>query len=392
MLVVLLNWKTGDNDAFTYFNQTIAGYLEACGKPTVTIQLTDKDWDKQILALKENGIDFVFTWQGLGTRLKVNNPTQSFWEFHKIPIISLHGDHPCHMPPNHSLESRYCTHLYGTREFCQYSNRHFRRKTRAIFIDAPPLSQETPLPGRSGNHFVIMKNITPPSVLEDQWKCELDMRTFGFYMAITEIMRQQLYVGEHPDIHSLVDELIRIQGFVELLLPDNSARYHEMHSDLETWARNAKTVRVINLLKDVPLEIYGEGWESFAAMGRSNHRYFPGRRLEESGPLYYSRYGVIDITPSRTGLHDRTSRAMRNETSFFTSGYLPDFVPNMKKFDSLFYDFGPNGIREKCESIMSNPGHHNELSREFGFLYQTIASPSQFVWRLDSLARSMDLG
>ena len=80
---------------------------------------------------------------------------------------------------------------------------------------------------------------------------------------------------------------------------------------------------------------------------------------------------------------------MRNETPFLSSGYLPEFLPNMKRYDQLFYRFNGNDLREKCELVMSDPHSHVELAIEFGYLYQMRNQPSEFVWKLDSIARTL---
>ncbi len=390
MQVVILNWKNGENDPFTSFNQVLANYLEASGKCTKTVQLTDEDWPQQILNLKKGGIDFVFTWQGLGTRFVVAGRNQNLWDIVEAPLITVHGDHPCHMPANHSFESRYCAHLYGAAEFSIYASRHFRKQSRAITINPPLFCLDTPLDEQGPECFVLPKNVTSPLVTENQWKIEFDKKKFDFFMAAAETLKFMLAHENHLDIHPVLDALIVSQKFEDFYVQNNSTNYHAFHSALDFYIRNFKSVNILQVLKDVPLQIFGRGWEPYARIENPHHQFFRAGTLVENQKQYYSKFGIIDVTPTKTGLHDRTARAMRNQTPYLSSSYLPEFLPNMNRYDQLFYRFNGNDLREKCELVMSDPQSHTELATEFGYLYQMRNQPSEFVWKLDSIARSLD--
>ncbi len=92
MKTVVLNWSDGENDPFTVMNAAIAQHLRACGKDVATVQLSDSDWTVQLVDLSTGGIDFVLTWQGLGSGATINDQQgdQSFWEMLKVPLICLH--------------------------------------------------------------------------------------------------------------------------------------------------------------------------------------------------------------------------------------------------------------------------------------------------------------
>ncbi|WP_306590698.1 hypothetical protein [Geothrix sp. 21YS21S-4] len=390
MFVMILNWKVGENDPFSAFNEALASYLEASGKRSQTVELSDPGWWNRLLNAKLDGIDFVFTWQGLATNFKIGEKEQSFWEVLQVPLISMHGDHPCHMPVNHAFDSPYCAHLYAYPEYSLYAQRHFRKRSRTISVENPVFCLDERLDVKGGDHFVLPKNVTPPSVMEEEWKRQLSPEAFRFHMALAETLKAMLPTEDHLDFHAVIDELIELHPSEEYDFRTQADAYHHLHSRLDFYVRNVKAVSILDHLKDVPLQIIGRGWEPYARVASPHHEFRRAGNMADNQRQYYSAYGIIDVTPSVTGLHDRTYRAMRNQTPFLSSGYLPEFLPDMAPYDPLFYRFNGDDLREKCEAVMANPAAHAELAREFSYLHQMRIQPSHLMWQLDSLARSMD--
>ena len=279
MFVVLLNWKSGDNDPFTIFNKALAKYLDECGKISKIIEMTDKSWPSQIVNLKFDGIDFVFGWQGLGTGINVGVKKQNFWDVVKVPLITYHGDHPCHMPLHHTLDSRYCAHIYSNREFCLYANRHFRKQSRTISILCPPMSIDTPLGPREGDFFVFAKNITPTYETESRWKIEKTERLYKFYMTVAETLKLTTNKERHVDFHEILDELVVSHGYEEISVGHDPGAYHRFHSEIDLYIRNYKSECVLSELGDIPLRIFGRGWDCHAKLCNNKHQFFPGKNI-----------------------------------------------------------------------------------------------------------------
>lgn len=389
MQAVLLNWSGGDNDPFSVFNDALASILDGCGRRVTTVDLDDPEWWKQLIHLKEEGVEFVLTHQGLGTRAVIGEPERSLWDHLEIPLISIHGDHPSHMPANHALDSRYCAHLYGAREFALYANRHLRRKTPATVVRAPILCRDLPLGERHGDYFVFLKNIRPPEEMEAEWKEALDPDTYRIFMAAAETLRGALAREDYLEFHAVVDQVLEGENWMDGHLAPGTHPFHILHSRMDLYARVWKSLQVVEALRDLPLQIHGSGWDRYAKQASPSHRFFRGQKMAYNQSRYYSAYGILDVTSSRTGLHDRTERAMRNETPFLTSAYLPDLLPDMDRFDGAFYRFNGNDLREKAEAIIADPEAHAERCREFSHRYQTLANPYLFVKELEILARTM---
>jgi hypothetical protein len=385
MKVVILNWKEGENDPFTVINATIRQHFHACGKNVEVLEVTDPEWTKRLTQLASAGVAFAFTWQGVGSTAKVGERGESLWDHLKIPLICMHGDHPSHQPLNHQLESRYCVHLYTNAEFARYSNRHFRRARSASVIDIPQLHSESRLARRIGDYFVFAKNINDPDDIETRWQEQLPKPVFDSYMIAAETLKSVVTRGPYVDIHDVLDDLVIQHGW-EHLGPDRyMTQYHDYHSALDHYLRSYKSLAIVSALREFPVRIYGRGWDRFARRAPAFHVFEPGRNMADSQDLYYTRFGLIDVSPSKR-LHDRTRRAMVNGCGFLTSANLEDSFADIGRFDSLFFTLRPNELSERCAAVVRDPDRHHAVAQQFAHLYHDTFHFRHFVNRIDQLA------
>lgn len=387
---VILNWNAGENDPFSVVNATIAQHFRACGKNVEVIEITASDWPERLLELVPSGVEFAFTWQGLGSSTAVGEPRQSLWDSIRVPLICLHGDHPSHMPLNHQLESRYCIHLYTNAEFARYSNRHFRRARSASVIDIPQLHREPRLGRRTGDYFVVAKNIDDPLGTEQRWRLQLDKPVFEAYMIAAETLKSRLTRESYVEMHDVLDVLIAEHHPEWLSSPANLGGYHQYHSQLDHYMRSYKTVAAVNALREFPLRVYGRGWDRMAQVAPASHVFEPGRKMANSQDLYYTRFGLIDVSPSK-GLHDRTRRAMVNAGAFLSSASLEDSFADIERFDRLFFSFRGDELPGKCAAVLGDPEQHLSLAQEFAHTYHTRFHFKDFVNRIDQLAKLASL-
>jgi len=388
MCVVILNWRRGENDPFSVFNASLREHLRECGKNVELIETASDDWPRRLGDLARSGVEFALTWQGLGSRVGIGASGASLWDHFGIPLMCLHGDHPSHMPLNHQLESRYCFHLYAYADAARYSNRHFRRSRGASLFDVPQLHREPRLKHTSGEHFVFAKNITHPLDTESLWKEKLDQPTFDAYMAAAEVLRRRIAEAPYVEMHDVLDELISERNLHWLRPEANGPMYHQYHSQLDLYMRSYKSVAAVTALREFPVKVYGRGWERIAQDAPASHLFASGRNTADSQELYYSRFGLIDISPSK-GLHDRAHRAMANGVGFLSSASLDERFPGSESFGRLFFSFREHELAERCAAVVADPEAHRNAARQFADLYYSTYSPRQFVNRLDMLAKSV---
>lgn len=391
MRTVILSWNGGENDPFSVMNAALAHHLTSCGKDVEIIEFSDEDWIVRIADLREDGIDFVLTWQGLGSaaEVQVEQGRQSFWEFIRVPLICIHGDHPAHSPLNHQLESRFCFHLYSDPEFAHYSNRHFRRTRSAGLIDMPALHHEPPLNWPTDDCFVMAKNIADPVDIEEAWRQRFDEAFFEYHMAVVEALRAKIDREAQVDVHRAIDEFLGEAVIAEIMADSGPGVFHEFHSRMDYYARNYRSVRALAAMKECPVTIYGRGWERIAQTAPRAHTFRPGLSMAESQPLFYARFGIVDISPARV-LHDRTLRAMANGTAFLSSAAPSDLFHDSERFSGLFFSIGSNDLPEKCAAVMADPAGHRDLAQDFGAAYFDKFHFRRFANTLDLLAKSVD--
>jgi hypothetical protein len=350
------------------------------------VEISAVDWGARVAELAPTGVEFAFTWQGLGSRATVGAQNESLWDHFRIPLICIHGDHPSHMPLNHQLESRYCFHLYSNAEFARYSNRHFRRTRGASVIDIPQLHREPRLEQRTGDYFVVAKNIDDPSITERQWQQRLDKTVFDAYMMAAETLRSRIANESYVEVHDVLDELIVAQRLEWLAPVTDIGAYHAYHSELDRYLRSHKMVLAVRALREFPVRIYGRGWDRIAREAAPSHVFEPGRNMADSQDLYYTRFGLVDVSPSKV-LHDRTRRAMANGGGFLSSANLEDNFADIRRFDSLFFSFKTHELAEKCAAVVRDPEGHIGLAQQFADVYHNRFHFREFVNRIDHLAK-----
>jgi len=385
--VVVLNWNRGENDPFTVFNATVRKHFLACGKNVEIVEITRPNWITRLFELDAR-IEFAFTWQGIASAAQVGD-RGGLWELLQVPLICVHGDHPSQMPRNHRLDIPGCLHLYTNAEFARYSNRHFRRLRSASVIDIPMLHVEPRLERHAGDHFVIAKNVDDPADTEQRWRQELDRPVFELHMSAAEALKARIAAEPYTELHEVLDEHLVQHDRAGVLADTEADPYHQYHFRLDHYIRSHKSLLAVRALRDFPLRVYGRGWERVAAEAPRAHTFEPGRAMADSQQLFYTRYGIVDISPAKA-LHDRTRRAMANGGGFLSSANLEDSFASFAQYDRLFYSFRPGELAAKCAAVVQDPDRHLAESRRFADVYHDRFHFRDFVNRIDQLARLVD--
>ncbi|HEU5046869.1 MAG TPA: hypothetical protein VFT64_03415 [Rickettsiales bacterium] len=394
MKIIILNWGKGDNDPFTYGNRLFTHYLRDHGRDSEIVDVEHPQLVKLLESKKEEGIECVLTAQGLGSTLTITPPGKSemsLWDYLGIPLICAHADHPSIMPANHMLDSPLCKHLYYDDSACYFSNQYLRTKTGAAMTYFCPLDIYSPPTGKpEGRYFVLIKNLVHPDELEQGWKKTLSAEIFNFFMGVAEQIKAAVMSSERfVDFHDILDKAIAADSVMHVMhRKENYRALFLLHGQIDLYFRYFKSVELLKRMRDYPVRIFGKGWDKIKAVPNPNHEFLDGLNMTESKKLYYSEYGLLDVSPYR-GFHDRSLRAIANETPFLTDTDLSSRLPRFRDYADLFYNFTPGTLEARCEQVMSNPARHWELGIAFSREYRSVNAANAFIQSLDIHMQSM---
>jgi hypothetical protein len=367
--VLIVNWPDGENDPFTFFNINLKRKLQEYGC-RVDIVNIDSTFGDELPKFAQKSIDFALTWQGVGANAQFTGSGQNAWEQMEIPLICLHGDHPSHMPANHSANNRFVKDIYLAPSFCRYSNKYFVRNTSALFFCVPNFFPAQPAHSREGNFFVFPKNLDSPEYLINGWRQRFPPVLSEFLANTAYAIIEEYKRGDCFDHHQIIDNLLTDDLFAkirsELKMNDVMALFHHLHSMLDHIYRNAVAESVIEELRDIPLVVNGRGWDTLGKNRSSKHVFNSFGRASDGDSQFYSNYGIVDVTPGRDSMHDRTFRAISHNGGFLSNSraeYLSDLGVDL---NDIFYDGKKGRLRELAEAVVANPSKHRDRCAEFG--------------------------
>jgi len=388
MSIVILNWGGGENDPFTYFSKCLKQAFERMGRPTHIVELDDSVMGK-LAHLNNTGIDFVFLWQGVGLQLGATDtdPT-TVWDELKVPVLAYHGDHPSHMPMNHKATSPWVQHIYSVASFATFANTYVPRNSSATFYQPPVLFSDGIKGQFAGDFFVFPKNLDDLDATLDEWRRAPERRVASFLLEAADAIISEFRNGNRTNHHDIIDGMLNAEvmaGLCEDLGSSGLVVRVHIHMLLDKIHRNAVAEHVVNDLKDVPLKIYGRGWERFRLRQNSHHEFLSFDAMSDNSFQFASRYGIIDAAPVHDAMHDRTSRAMGNRASFLMGSAWPYETFLAADYSDLFFDGAPGALRARAERVMQAPDTHRGRCRDFARHYQDHFSLFTFTKYLEAM-------
>jgi hypothetical protein len=390
--IILLNWSAGENDPFSYFNQQFQRQLAHLGHEVHIVPLDELLGDTLCAIQAVGRIDLVFTWQGLGSAIGDSATGKTVWEQLNIPLVCLHGDHPCHNPLNHQQSSRHVLHVYLVPSFQRDANRLISRDWPALFDSLPNfITVPDILPEFDGEYFVLPKNFTDHVETRRGWRQRCDDATYRVLCACADAIEQEYLSGSQRDHHEVM--LDQLPGTISERVRAGEADaataelIFQIGRELDHVYRSVASAFVLQSLPDVPIHVYGRGWERFVALGNPLHVFRPAERLGQNDSQFASSWGIIDIAPINQALHDRTLRAMRRGAGFLLSSAWRRGEPIHDDFSGLFYSGSRGDLPSKIERIRRDPEAHRREVRGFSDAFDTAFPMTAFLERACGYAR-----
>ncbi|HAV35968.1 MAG TPA: hypothetical protein DCX52_06350 [Massilia sp.] len=382
MSIVIINWRGGENDPFTYFSACMKQAIERMGRPTHIVDL-DGHTIRKLAELSSERIDFVILWQGLGSQLGATDTSSiTVWDQLKVPVLSYHGDHPCHMPIHHKATSPWVHHIYASAAFTMFANKYVPRESGATFFAQPTWFTDGVKGRFEGDFFVLPKNLDDLDTTLDGWRKAPERRVASFLLNAADAIIGEFRNGNRTSHHDIIDNMLDAETMAalcaDLKSEEFTVRIH-LHKLLDKIYRNAVSEHIVNDLKDVPLKIYGRGWERFQRRQNPNHEYLAFDTMSDNAFQYASRYGILDVAPIHDCLHDRTLRAMSNRAGFLMGADWPYETLLGTDYSDLFFDGADGSVRTRAERVMQSPEAHRARCCEFARHYQNHFSLFGFI-------------
>jgi len=370
MRIVILNWSAGENDPFTYFSRQWQDRLRTIGHEVHIVPLAQQT----ILAVAslhhEVPIDLAFCWQGLGSDLVPDGFEQPLWELLRVPLICLHGDHPCYNPANHKQRTPFVLHLYGPASHANSANRLIPRDTPAIEGIYPSLFEKAAVQSAfEGEFFVLSKNIQDLADIRSEWKARYDADIYTLLTGMAGAIERAYLDGNHVNHHDVILDRsparLREQILAGQLDATTADWYFGVTRELDRVHRIVAATFILDALSNVPIHVYGRGWERYKARGNANHQFFAADTVENSGHHYASAWGILDVAASNDMLHDRTYRAMQLGTGFLLSSAWMRGHPLHDDFADLFFGGNAEDLVRKVAIVQRDPAAHRASCATF---------------------------
>lgn len=379
MNIILLNWKNGENDPFSFFNDQLQKTLIDFGCDVDIIELNESFAENLKRIQLSKRIDIAITHQGLGSSYQLPSSQNSIWQDLKIKLICLHGDHPCHAPHNHNNDSKYIIHTYGVPEFCTYSNKFFQRQHPALYLPQPQYFKFNEFPlEKGGDFFVLPKNFDDPESTFLNWTKTFPKFIADFLIGTSEEIKINFNHGDLCDHHEIINNNLTPELFQKIFDLSKYSHeidlFHYLHALLDKSYRNSVTDFVMNELQEFPLKVNGRGWDRFIKKQNKNHEFNNFTSLKSGNEQFSSNFGIVDVTSHRNMLHDRTMRAISLNGSFMSNSKILFQDCKGLCFNEIFYSGHKDDLSNKAQAIVDNPNYHwercKELSKEISNAYK----------------------
>lgn len=390
MSIVIINWRGGENDPFSYFSTCMKQEFERMGRPTQIVDL-DSSTVRKLAELNNNRIDFVILWQGLGLQIGATGASPAtVWDQLKVPVICYHGDHPCHMPVNHQAISPWVQHIYGAASFAMFANTYISRERSATFFPAPALFPDGVKGQFAGDFFVLPKNLDDLDSTLDSWRRASQHQVASFLLGAADAIIGEFRNGNRTNHHDIIDGMLNAEVMAALcedLGNSEAAVRMHIHMLLDKVHRNVIAEHIVKDLKDVPLKIYGRGWERFRLTQSRFHEFLAFDTMSDNAFQYASRYGILDAAPIHDSLHDRTLRAMSNQSGFLMGSHWSyETFLGGDDYSDLFFDGAADALRARAEHVMQSPEAHRARCCDFARHYRRSFSPFNFIKHLEGVS------
>lgn len=293
-----------ENNILRQFSLDFMSFLDPARFSTHVINLYDPDWITQFGRLSDEGIAMAWSHAGIAALLENNN--EIIWDTLKIPFVSVLADPPSWCVRNHFIRSRYVANAYVFSEWLQVQNRFIKSPQLSTLIPhlgITPNTKRDAIPWRDRpQRMVMIKTGGNPEQRRQSWK-NLPAR-WRNVMEDASSVAVNLPTGDITDIfvNACASHNLSTEHRVEI--------FHGLLHELDLYVREYRMNVVVRALLDLPVNIYGRGWDHLAPLATQAkfHSAFDATHLSS---VYASTQFLLNTSPNiASNFHERVGQGL----------------------------------------------------------------------------------
>ena len=281
----------------------------------------------------------------------------------QMPYFNFLVDDP--MFQRHWLEFLRSNHVYNG--LCDPTH----KRSAQILGIAPTNVSEVRLGGHPSprvrddartHDIVFTGSVADPEAIRKHWRGYMADKQ---YMVTTEVAERW---GENLEcsLQDVFDSVVSEHKFE--LTPDNRFNLQlAVSSDVNRLIRNRERLRILTHLKDMPITIFGEGWEPSLIPG-AKFKFGPSLSFNQSHEELCRSKILLNAQPIAifaTG--ERALGGLLNGVALVTTRnyYLSEHFEEgdeFSSFSSAATDM--DGVRDTLEDLLANPGKREEMAEK----------------------------
>lgn len=338
-------------DVLRHHIEILGKVFEELGFKTCLIDLMDEKWSVKLNeAVSTEEIYFFLGLNGMGIEITSNE--KSIYTLLNKPFMGCFGDSPIYhydrLETGRTLNKDFIACFVDKNHINYVSNIHgngFLKKFIASCINTSIKSDPKPIRERKID-ILFSGTYKDPDKIRESW-IPLGKEINKLMISISE---QGLY-QTRKDLSEVAKEVIQYLGMDMGWI--DKRKFAGVLVNIDEYVRNYRRKKVIESLTDVPLKLYGNGWE-FLDLRNSKIEYCGPGNILTTNKLMEETKIVLNVFPYWTnGIHERILNtiakgavSLSDNNSYLTRHFKEDK-------DILFYDFEDNISRivnEKLEN------------------------------------------
>lgn len=300
------------NAARTYF-ESLAKVIEKIGYQIEIIDINFYSNNKNFLIdlkenLKKNNVKYVIGHNGIAIRsLKEYFDIDS--EIENTTFISLYGDHPIYQWNRHKKQLDNERAVFTDRSHVEFSEEVFNNK--GTFVP-PGKDLFTPKDIDKNLDLIFVGSIANPQKYRDKW-LKMGEKLGEIYDELAEYALSKEFLELKKDVDFILNE----KGIN--LKQEKKEFIYQKAVYVDKFVRYKRRIKVVNLLKNFDMDVYGAGWEKFIT-GSYNCNICGAKNFKEMFEEIREAKILVNVMPEFPhGGHERVLNSMGLGTAVATN-------------------------------------------------------------------------